>query len=129
MKYLFQDATLLIFCKAPTPGLVKTRLIPALGAEQATLAHIALTRTTLNHAFERPLCPVQLYCAPDTGHGFFTRCAKDYPLTLAKQTGIDLGARMANALTAALAHYRRAVLIGCDCPGLTAGDLEQAFQA
>jgi|GEM_PF-5626999 len=39
MQKLFPDSVLLIFCKAPIPGQVKTRLQPALSAEQATAAH------------------------------------------------------------------------------------------
>ena len=129
MAYLFPDSLLLIFCKAPVAGQVKTRLQPALSADQAVAAHRALTRLTLDRAFQQPLCGVRLYCAPDTGHAFFRQCAADYPLTLLKQCGDDLGERMLNAFTEALAQYRHAILIGCDCPSLTFDDLQQALTA
>jgi rSAM/selenodomain-associated transferase 1 len=100
-----------------------------LNAEQAVAAHRALTRLTLDRAFQRQLCDVQLYCAPDTGHAFFGQCAEDYPLTLSMQRGADLGARMLNAFSQALVRYRHAILIGCDCPSLTVDDLQQALTA
>lgn len=129
MNTLFPDCVLLVFCKAPIAGQVKTRLQPSLTAEQAVAAHIQLTRFTLSRAFEQPLCDVQLYCTPDTQHEFFQACALDYPLTLAKQDGSDLGLRMLNAFKQALIKYRHVIVIGCDCPSLTYADLQQAFTA
>ena len=123
------DCVLLIFCKAPIAGQVKTRLQPSLTAEQAVAAHIQLTQLTLNRAFAESLCDVHLCCAPDSQHAFFQACAQDYPLTLAKQEGSDLGLRMLNAFKHALANYDHAIIIGCDCPSLTIGDIRQAFTA
>lgn len=129
VKYLFPDAVLLIFCKAPFAGQVKTRLMAALSPEQAVSAHIALAKMTLGRAFEKPLCPVQLYCSPDTDHPFFEQCALNYPLDLKIQNGADLGQRMSNAFKEALAIYRHAVLTGSDCPSLSADDFSLAFSA
>lgn len=127
MPNQFPDSVLLIFCKAPITGQVKTRLQPALSAEQAVDAHKQLTNYTLERAFAEPLCYVQLYCAPDELHSYFQLCAKDYPLTLAKQIGSDLGEKMSNAFSAALLQYKHAILIGCDCPSLTVTDLRQSL--
>lgn len=127
MTYQFPDSVLLIFCKAPIAGQVKTRLQPELTAEQAVAAHINLTRMTLDRAFQQKLCPVVLCCWPDSEHPFFQQCAKDYPLILTQQCGSDLGERMHNAFAKALSSYRHAMLMGCDCPSLTIFDLEQAL--
>jgi rSAM/selenodomain-associated transferase 1 len=127
MIKLFPDSVLLIFCKAPIAGQVKTRLQPALTPGQAADVHRQLTRMTLDRAFHQPLCEVQLYCTPDTTHPFFEQCAKEYPLTLMTQHGADLGERMQNALNDALSQFRHAILIGCDCPSLTVDDLQQAL--
>lgn len=127
MTYQFPDSVLIIFCKAPVAGQVKTRLQPELTAEQAADVHRELTLMTLNRAFEQPLCAVQLCCAPDTGHPFFQQCAANYALSLTTQRGDDLGARMFNAINDALADYSQAILIGCDCPSLTVKDLQQAL--
>lgn len=129
MSYQFTDSVLLLFCKAPIAGQVKTRLQPALSPEQAVAAHIELTRMTLERALQKPLCPVLLCCAPDTEHDFFRECAINYPLRLIQQRGDDLGERMHNAIEDALLHYRHALLMGCDCPSLTLANLEQALTA
>ncbi len=129
MAYKYSNAVLMIFCKAPLPGRVKTRLIPTLSAEQAAEVHVELSIKTLQRASRSNLCPVQLWCAPTTEHVFFREAASSYPLVLRQQQGADLGERMHRAFCAALADYSHALLIGCDCPSLTGQDLEQALTA
>lgn len=129
MKYAYPDSVLMIFCKAPEPGRVKTRLIPELTAEQAAKLHLELSVGILELAVRSALCPIQLWCAPSAGHSFFTEAATTYPLRLKQQRGRDLGERMHRAFRSELAHYACAVLIGCDCPSLTAADLEEALEA
>lgn len=129
MQTLFPDSVLMIFCKAPIPGQVKTRLQPDLSAEQATHAHKQLTYITLHRAFQQPLCSVELHCAPDAGHDFFQDCAHRYPLTLKLQQGADLGERMHRAFADALSRYRHVLLTGCDCPSLSSDDLRWALTA
>ncbi|MDO9424028.1 MAG: TIGR04282 family arsenosugar biosynthesis glycosyltransferase [Methylobacter sp.] len=129
MTYQYPDGVLMIFCKAPIPGQVKTRLIPELTAEQAAELHIELSVRTLQRAVQSNLCPVQLWCAPTTDHAFFAASAATYPLVLRQQQGADLGGRMHRAFCSALADYSRALLMGCDCPSLTEQDLEEALTA
>lgn len=125
---LYPDAVLLIFCKAPIAGQVKTRLIPTLTAEQAAQLHIELTLSTLQRATQQALCPIQLWCTPTIEHDFFIQAEQDYVLTRWQQHGNDLGERMNQALNTALKNYKRAVLIGCDCPSLNSQDLATAIQ-
>ncbi len=114
----FPRARLLIFAKAPEPGAVKTRLIPRLGAQAAAdLARHLLLQTVERHARAR-LCPIQLWCAPDTRHPLFAALAAEFRLTLHAQGEGDLGRRMCNATRAALRRGEPAVLIGTDCPEL-----------
>ncbi|HEY8037778.1 MAG TPA: TIGR04282 family arsenosugar biosynthesis glycosyltransferase [Methylobacter sp.] len=129
MTYKYSNSVLMIFCKAPIPGQVKTRLIPELTAEQAAELHTELSIKTLQRATLSNLCPVQLWCTPSTEHVFFTSSKAAYPLVLKQQQGIDLGERMHHAFCSALADYSHAVLMGCDCPSLTEQDLEQALTA
>jgi hypothetical protein len=129
MTYKYPNAVLIIFCKAPIPSQVKTRLIPELTAEQAAELHIELSIKTLQRAVQSNLCPVQLWCTPTTGHDFFTASEAAYPLVLKQQQGADLGERMHHAFCSALADYSHALLMGCDCPSLTEQDLEQALTA
>jgi len=129
MTYKYPNAVLMIFCKAPIPGQVKTRLIPELTADQAAELHIELSVKTLQRATQNHLCPVQLWCTPTTNHEFFNESKAAYPLALKQQQGTDLGERMHHAFCSALAEYPHALLMGCDCPSLTEQDLEQALTA
>jgi hypothetical protein len=129
MTYKYPNAVLMIFCKAPVPGQVKTRLIPDLTAEQAAELHIELSTKTLQRATRSNLCPVQLWCTPSTEHVFFTESKAAYPLLLKQQQGADLGERMHRAFCSAFSGYSRALLMGCDCPSMTEQDLEQALIA
>ncbi len=129
MTYKYPNAVLMIFCKAPIPGQVKTRLIPELTAEQAAELHSELSIKTLQRATLSNLCPVELWCAPTIDHAFFAESAATYPLILKQQQGADLGERMHHAFCSALSAYSHALLMGCDCPSLTEHDLEEALTA
>lgn len=124
-----RDSELLVFAKAPVPGLVKTRLVSALGEQQAVELHAALVRWALRVAIAAQLVPVSLWCSPSRNHPFFKECAKRYGIALRTQKGNELGQRMANALQQTHTRCRYALLIGTDCPGLSACDLEAALAA
>lgn len=123
----FPDARLIVFARAPEAGKAKTRLIPALGAAGAAALHSRLVTHTLTTVTNAALCPVQLWCAPDTTHPFFDDCKKKSPVTLHQQQGSDLGERMAHAMNHNLQQGFHSVIIGTDCPALSATDFEQAF--
>jgi uncharacterized protein len=121
-----QDGVLCVFTKAPVPGKVKTRLIPALGEEQAVELYRDLLTRTLTTACASNIARVRLYCTPTTDHPFLLECANNFDVQLCLQEGDDLGARMDNALTAGLTEFAYALVIGCDCPWLTSEDLNLA---
>ncbi len=129
MNSLYPDASILVFCKAPVAGQVKTRLIPELTAEQAANVHKELTQRLLSLLFNARLCSIQLWCSPDSRHPFFADCVNDYSLSLHQQQGHDLGERMHHAITTALKTSSRVLLVGCDCPSLTATDFNFAINA
>ena len=120
---------ILVFAKAPTPGQVKTRLAPALGARAAAELHRLLVARTLRTASAAAVGPVELWCTPDAQDDFFASCAKQFGLRLRDQGAGDLGARMARALANSLAEGSPALLIGCDCPVLTVEYLRDAAAA
>ncbi|QJR12825.1 Phosphoenolpyruvate guanylyltransferase [Usitatibacter rugosus] len=122
-------ARVAVFAKAPVPGLVKTRLATLLGADGAAALHAGLVRRALSTAVESRLGPVELWCAPDATHSFFSRCAELFGATLHVQEGDDLGSRMAAAFEHGLAAGDRVVLIGSDCPVLKPSDLRDAAAA
>jgi hypothetical protein len=127
MKY--PDARLLVFSKAPLPGQVKTRLIPLLGSDGAAALYRQLLEDTLARMTEGGLCPVELYCDPDPEHEFFRLCRQRYPVTLYPQSGGGLGERMSQALHDCLQRAAAVVLVGADCPTLSAGDVEATLTA
>ena len=122
--------TLLVFAKEPVPGAVKTRLARALGDERAASVHRQLAERTLATATAARAAGivgrVVLCCAPDAERPAFAEWRDRYDVSLATQTGDDLGARMRHALEAELAHGVPALLIGTDCPALDAGRIAQA---
>ena len=128
MLWRYPDARILIFSKAPLPGKAKTRLIPQLGEQGAAELSAALTRHVGQVAVEAQLCPVQLWCQPDCHHVLFHELHQAYGLELKQQRGHDLGERMAYAFVDSLSASQSVVLIGSDCPAITADYLGQALQ-
>jgi uncharacterized protein len=103
---------IIVFAKAPVPGEAKTRLIPRLGAWRAARLHLRLTLHALNTARAANCGPVELHLTRK--HSLFKRARL--------QRGSDLGERMQHAFC----RTRSAILIGTDCPMLTARDLRRA---
>ena len=127
------NGSIIVFAKAPEAGKVKTRLIPALDAQGAANLHEKLVLHTLTTVTQANLCAVQLWCAssssPLCSHPFFARCQDEFSVSLHEQCGNDLGERMHHALTTALHKYTYAIVIGTDCPAITAHYLQQALAA
>ncbi len=127
-KNLF-TTQLIVMAKAPLPGLAKTRLIPALGADGAARLAARLLAHTMQQARAASLGDVLLACTPDTTHPAFAAQAAQGGVTLAPQGSGDLGARMQRLLAHALASATRALIIGTDAPALDAGVLRAADAA
>lgn len=119
----------LVFAKAPDPGAVKTRLVPALGEGGAAVLAARFARRTLDTATRAAIGPVVLVCAPDTVHPFFEVCRRRHAVTLSPQGAGDLGERMHRAFATTLPTSGAAVLVGTDTPGLHVDDLAEAAQA
>ncbi|MEX2523592.1 MAG: TIGR04282 family arsenosugar biosynthesis glycosyltransferase [Gammaproteobacteria bacterium] len=116
---------LIIFTKAPVPGRVNTRLIPALGEDVAKELYLELLRKTLATAATSGI-NVRLYCTPDINHPQLVELAKEFGVSLHPQRGRNLGERMDNALHEILRDHKAAVLAGCDIPELSGEDLATA---
>jgi rSAM/selenodomain-associated transferase 1 len=123
------STSVIVFAKAPVPGLAKTRLAPALGAAGAA----ALAERMLCHALEQATAagvgPVELCATPDASHPALRQAAAACGAALAEQGPGDLGLRMHRAFERHLAVHDRALLIGTDAPSLDAMVLQQAAQA
>lgn len=114
-----------ILAKAPLPGLAKTRLIPRLGAHGAAEVQRWLLRRAVATAVVADIGPVTLWCAPDTEHPEFAVVCAFGAVTLRRQPEGDLGARM-HAAAVESPGTAGTLIIGTDCPLLTAGRLRRA---
>lgn len=113
---------IVIFGKAPVAGKVKTRLIPALGAEGAAALAAQMLERTIAAARETVLA-VELCGDPDP-----TLWYAGAPVSLTFQGAGDLGERLARAAERALSSVEPVILIGADCPDLTSTHLEEAAE-
>src|SRR5215471_20947336 len=104
-----------ILAKAPLPGLAKTRLAPALGADGAAALQARLIERAVETARAADIGPVTLWAAPDQDHPAFQTLAALFGVKLAPQPDGDLGARMLAAIAAAGGPV---LVIGTDCAAL-----------
>ena len=120
---------IVIFAKAPLPGIAKTRLIPALGAQGAAdLAH-RLLAYTLHKTLAAGVGPVELCVTPSPSDAVWQTLAIFDPVQWSAQGEGDLGARMARASKRVLEAGESVLLIGTDCPELSVAQLQQAVRA
>ena len=112
-----------IFAKPPHPGLVKTRLIPDIGADKAARVYRYCLEYTLEVARESGL-EFHLYLSEICDDALLQE--EEYSV----QKGQDLGARMFNAAKDILAtSIDGAIIIGSDCLDISSAHLLQAAQA
>lgn len=118
-----------IFAKAPVPGTVKTRLIPALGAEGAA----ALAREMLEHTIRAALLakvgPIELCGSPAPDDPAWHELCLPFTLEHTAQGDGDLGQRMARATQRVLGSGQGALLIGTDCAEMSAPMLRAAARS
>ncbi len=110
---------LILFTRFPEPGRVKTRLIPALGADGAADLHRQLTE----HCVDR-ITPA-LSGTSLSLHVFYsggsTKLMRQWlpGIPMVQQQGLTLGQRMAAAVShARTRNGQRILLFGADCPDL-----------
>ncbi len=123
----YPDARILIFSRVPRAGEVKTRLIPALGAQGASDFHAACLRHTVACAAGARLAPLELWLTPDTEEQGLRSLAADFDCGLQRQPAGDLGERMAHAARQGLAIADSVLLIGTDAPLLDGAYLGRAL--
>ena len=123
---------IIVFAKAPRPGLAKTRLIPALGAAGAAALAARMLAHTLDQALASDVGAVELCVAPVPGDAVWQGVELPEGLALTAQGEGDLGARMARATQRAIEagdSCAGVLLIGTDCPAVDAVCLRQAASA
>src|SRR5437879_2438726 len=118
---------LFVFMRAPRPGTVKTRLAKAIGMEAACAAYRRLVETLLKQL--RNIRAVELCFSPDDAAAEI-RSLLEEDWNSRPQGGGDLGQRLQSAFERAFATgVKRAVIIGSDCPAITAEDIHEAWRS
>ena len=101
---------LLVFCKNPQKGKVKTRLAKSIGDDKALLIYEKLLEKTAV-VLSQLSCDIALYYSENIPE---QDCFKHLKATTKQQVGDDLGKRMANAFQAGLNTHQKVVIIGTD---------------
>jgi uncharacterized protein len=108
---------IVVFAKAPVPGEVKTRLIPALGSEGAADLARAMLLNTLGEAGGAGLGIPELCADPHPRDAKWNGHLPDAVLLTGQGEG-DLGQRLERATARVIGAGERILLIGTDCPDL-----------
>ncbi len=117
----------IVFLKVPTPGAVKTRLIPALGPTGAASLYRAMVGDLLQRLTRLRGVELELRFAPPGARASIRRWLGGRH-RLAPQRGADLGARMVAAFRDAFRDgCSRCVIVGSDVPGLGAPHVARAL--
>ena len=121
------DNALILMGKAPAPGKVKTRMCPPLSPRGAADFYACLLADVAGEASALRGIRRYLYYAPPGGKAHFLAAAYSRFL-LREQAAGDLGERMTRAAEETFAGgARRVILIGADCPALSAARIRAAF--
>lgn len=124
------SSCLIVFTRNPVAGQVKTRLIPAIGADGAARLHRAMTQKTLDTAACFKTDAIELWLDGPT-HNDTVWLAPNHraAMPVHTQQGDDLGERMLHAMRQALLRHSRVLLIGTDCPAIDPAYLDAALDA
>ncbi len=117
---------IVIFAKAPVPGQVKTRLIPALGPDGAADLARKMLRRTYREAKAVPVSEVELCVDPEPSSDAWQRWLPRGAEIVHAQGDGDLGERLGRAAERVIGGGQPIVLIGTDCPALSTYRLKQA---
>lgn len=120
---------IIVFAKAPRPGFAKTRLIPALGAEDAAALAQQMLLHTLHEALVANIGVVELCATPPVGDATWRDIQLPSGIEITEQGEGDLGARMARATARAAAQGEAVLLVGTDCVEMSADLLRDAGNA
>jgi len=121
------EEAVVLMAKAAVAGRVKTRLCPPLDHRESAALYSCMLGDTAGEVSALPGVRRYLFLDPPE--------STDYPwgkpfsaFERFPQRGRDLGDRMGDAATTAFRRgARRVVIVGADCPSLSAGTVRRAF--
>lgn len=119
---------LIIFCKAPRVGLVKSRIAATAGVEAACRYYTEMVEVLLDHL--QGIEGVTLAVTPDEASGELSRWKRRPSWKVVGQGEGDLGRRLELAFEKGFASgCDRIAVIGADAPEVTESDVREAFLA
>ena len=119
---------LILLAKAPIPGQVKTRLCPPFSFADAAALYACLLEDTAEEMARLTRVCRYLFYAP-SGSGRILRRSPFSGFEQIPQSRGNLGKRMAGAFDTAFSRCAaRVVLVGADCPTLSATIVREAFR-
>lgn len=120
---------IIVFAKAPQAGRAKTRLIPALGPAGSSRLAEQLLQLTITQTLAAKMGPVELCVTPEMADPAWREVRLPIELHLSDQGEGDLGERLARAAQRRIESGEAVILVGTDCPELTAQRLQAAAMA
>ena len=118
-----------MFAKCPLRGNPKTRLQPPLNRDQARRLHIQLAERTLRVLREVDDAGLTLWLDQPSDHPWVSDQSKKNGCRINIQQGDTLGDRMFNAFETCLSGNSAAILVGSDCPVITANHIYSAAKS
>jgi len=119
---------IIIFAKAPLAGYAKTRLIPALGKEEAAKLAKKMLLHTLAEALAADIGIVELCTTPSIQNAAWQGIKLPADVVISEQGEGDLGERMSRATARVIAGEEQVLLIGTDCVEMSGELLRDAAQ-
>jgi uncharacterized protein len=115
---------LIIFVRRPEAGKVKTRLAAGIGAENALAVYLKLLHHTRDVALASAACDPYIFATESQPHDLWKDFFHEH------QAGGDLGTKMSHAFDSLFQkNYEKVVIIGSDCPDLSARHISEAFDS
>ena len=119
-------SAVVVMAKNPTPGTVKTRLVPTLTAVEAATLYAAFLRDVVDESVARDWESIVAHHPPEATD--FLRDLVPPADRLLSQRGDDLAARMINVFDDLLSTHDAVVMRGSDSPTLPRRILHDAFE-
>ncbi len=119
---------LIVFVKAPVPGMVKTRLQPHLAPDKIVKLYKSFVTEIISRGVKLKGVDKFLGCAPTRNNDFLRQVTKTYKLKIFDQSGKNLGEKIVNAFQDYFKKgYSEIVLIGSDSPTMPIEYMKKAF--
>lgn len=119
------DTECIVFASSPVPGRCKTNLIAHYGPDGACAVHLQLTIRTIEECIAA-FAPQRVLLVVNDFHETLRHLSRRHGIRMVRQHPGTPGQRRHFALHSALSYCESAILVGTDCPTLTASKLKRA---